>query len=218
MIRLHDALRELISRNPFLQFGLNERLFNLTQLSRFLAPQIGVKAKKSVQPAAVLMALSRLQRQTSASRKSTAFHIDQIAIQTNLSTFTYPKTRATHRGVEKLYSAVQALQGFITVAEGTRQITVIVGSEFTGIVRSLIEGKPEFVSKNVASVGVRFSEQYIEVPGFIFVVLQQLMLMGINLVEISSTYTELILYVTEQDARDTFDLISALFRDGERRG
>lgn len=213
MIRITDAIREVISGNPILQFGLQHRLLNLSQTAAYLKPLIETRAKKQVSVNALTMALSRLQR--SIKKKGLQrenYRFDRINMQTGLSTFTFTRTPETHAEVHKLYNAIQKKNGYITISQGSGQITVIIESRFKENVRNAISARARFRHENIAAIGIAFDEKYIEVPGLIYVVLQQMMLLNINIIEVSSTFTELVLYVAESDLKTAFEALEVLFR------
>ena len=116
--------------------------------------------------------------------------------------------------MHKLGSSVQKKNGYITISEGTNQITIILDSKFRSLSRSAISQRPRYAHDHIAAVGVTFSEEYLKVPGFMAVILQQMMLLNINIIEVSSTFTELVLYIEEKDLKLTFDALHGLFAIG----
>ena len=212
MLKITDAISSIISENPLLQFGLQHRLLNLSQTASYLKPLIETKAKKEVSVNALTMALSRFQRNMKKKRlQRESYRIDQVSMHTGLSTFTFAKTMETSAGVHKLYQSIQKAHGYITIAQGTNQITVILDSRFASKVRQYVSARPRFRHENIASVGVSFDEKFIKVPGLIYIVLQQMMLLNINIFEVSSTYTELVLYTAEEDLKVAFEALEVLF-------
>lgn len=216
MLTLTDALRDLIADNPFLQLGLRKRLFNLSQLGRELKPQVEVRSKKEVRSSAILMALSRLQRTI---RKETPTYerirIEHLTIQTGLSIYTFTKTKEVHQGVNRLFGAVQKGGGYMTICEGMQEITIILEATFASHVKRCISQKPKHHLGSLVALGLTFNEeQYISTPGVICLTLQQLLLQGINLIEVSSTYSGLALYVTGEDAKLAFETLYRLFPKG----
>ena len=212
MIKLSDVLTDIVTGNPFLQFGLQHRLLNLSQTAKYLQPVVAAQAKKDVKASALLMALSRLQKdlkKTDLQREQFAF--ENIAIHGGLATFTYAKTEEVLKGAYKLHTTVQKENKYITISEGTSQVTIIVESTFSPLVRKLISQKPQFVHNNVSSIGIAFSKDYIAVPGLIYIIVQQLMLMNINIIEVSSTFTEFVLYIADEDLKMAFEALHSLF-------
>lgn len=212
MIKIADALRDTVRGNPLLQFGLQNRLLNLRGTARYLLPLISARTRKQITIAALTMALSRMQQSEGKSpHRRSAYHFDRIHLHTGLATFTFGKSKETHDSVQRLYALVQRDGGYITVAEGTSQITLIIDDAHAAKITQLFRQKPQYAHAHIASVGIVFDERYLHIPGLIFVVLQQLMLLNINIIEVSSTFTELSIYVNERDVKLAFEALESLF-------
>ena len=82
---------------------------------------------------------------------------------------------------------------------------------FEELVRSSVPLPPTSFVPGLASLGVTFDERYLDEPGFLYFVLQQLYFQNINIVELASTSTELILYLAQADVRLAFDTIYQRF-------
>ncbi len=214
MHTLTDILEELIADSPFLQFGLQRKLLNLSSLSRELRPQIEIRAKKEVKDGAILMALSRLQRTMKThTPQREQVRIKNITIQTGLSIYTYTKTKEVHQEVSKLFVALQKDNAYITICEGLQEITMLLDTAHTPQVKQFVPQKPKHHQDKLAALGLTFDERlYLSTPGIICFVLQQLLLQSINLIEVSSTYTGLTLYVAEEHAKLAFETLYRLFR------
>jgi len=165
----------------------------------------------------VLMSLSRLQR--NITKRTTTIdnvQISSLKVQAGLCAFTYSKTAAMLHATESVVTKLLKQNAFATVTVGTNQITVIADASHSELIDSSIRGTPMFQRNAIASVGISFDERYIQIPGFLATLLQQLMIQHINLIEISSTFTEFIVYVDEQDMKLTFDTLSNLFTVTEK--
>ncbi len=219
MLKISDALREIVEGEPLLQFGLQHGLLNLSQVAAYIRPHIEVRTKKPLTRSAIVMSLSRLQRRIRKRMPPRqSYYIDQLTIQTHLCTYTFAKAKDVHRGVQKLYEIIQKRNGYMTLSEGTSEITIIIDRTFQPDVDALLGAKPTFHHGAIASVGIQFDEMFTrEVPGFLYIILQQLMLQGINLIELSSTFTGLNLYLDEKDTKLAFETLYALFKRGPIR-
>ncbi len=212
MLRIGDALRDMVQGNPILQFGLQHRLLNLRSTAAYIKPLVEAKTRKQCTESSLTMALSRLQRaETKTLLSRSVYHFDRVMMHTRLATFTYAKSKETHAGVQKLHAFLQRSGGYMTVAEGTSQITMILDVEQAVHVERLLLQQPLYRNEHIASVSVSFGETYLNIPGLIYIVLQQLMLLNINIIEVSSTYTELSLYIDEADLKTAFDALEGLF-------
>jgi len=212
MIKVSDSLKEIIKGNQTIQFGLSQNLFNLSQLAKYLVPLIRARTKKEVQPAAVLMALSRLQRTETKKKSQPQFEIKKLSANSSLVVSTFTKTKTLHRLVNDFYAQVQETGSAVTIAEGTTQVTIIYDSEFLPLRNKVIKDAPFKETKGIGSLSVRFDESYLKTPGFIYLVLQQLYFQNINVVELTSTATELIIFLSEDDVQLAFDSLYSRFR------
>jgi aspartokinase len=212
MRRISAVIQQILQGNPFIQFGFYHRLFNLTQLALYLQPLIEARTQKAVQVSAITMNLSRLQRRlTTDSPIVNSFHIDHLTIHSGLCTLTYHKNSDTYRKINELYKRIQKENGYSSIAQGMREITVIIESAFLPLLQEMIKQAPVYQHMHLASVGVQFDRRYAKIPGLLYTLLQRVTLQNINLIEISSTYTEIVFYVDEKDTRTVFDTLFQSF-------
>lgn len=212
MIRVSDALQAIIKTNPFLEFGIHHRLLNLTQLARYMHPFVEARTQKEVSVSAITMNLSRLQQSLLATTPAPEqYIIEKVTIVSGLCTATFPRSPDAHKRLNNLHNHIQRNNGFCSLAEGMREITVIVENRYQSRLQNLLAQAPLYTHSRLASVGVQFSENYADVPGMLYMLLQRVALQNVNLIEISSTYTEIVLYVAEEDTRIVFDTLFQSF-------
>ncbi len=220
MIRISETLRDIVKGNPFLEFGVHHGLFNLTQLARYLQPQVEARAMKEVQVSAITMNLSRLQRRLApATPAPERFVIDNVTIHSGLSTVTYPRNPEVQAKLNALYNRIHEEGGFCSLSQGLRELTAIFESRFRPELGQQIRQPPLYEHERLASVGVQFGARYADIPGMLYMLLQRVTLQNINLIEITSTYTEIIFFIDETDTRTVFDtLFQSFLVRGTRAG
>jgi len=213
MLKISDALAKIVDVNDFLKAGLAHRLFNLSQLSRYLKPLIEARLQKEVKESAILMNLSRMQRDYSKSYKFTdQFLVEKISVQANLFTATFAKSPVLHKQVNQFYKWIQKFKGFISISESSKEITIIVEVGFLERMPEFIKADPIFIKKNLTGIGVQFDAEYTKTPGFLYLVLQKTTLQGVNLIEVFSTYTEFMIFVDHEDTKLAFDTLYSCFK------
>jgi hypothetical protein len=219
MLKITDAILDIISHNSFLQMGLSHRLLNITQVAKFLRPLVEARVKKEVQSSAIAMALSRKQRELESEQveKDSPFKADNIIVHSDLYAVTYAKSKDIHLVVNAIYNKIQGRGSYITITEGVNEITMIVESAYASYIAETVVDTPVSEHDSVASVGIKFNVRYLNIPGFFFRVFQQLYFQKINLLEIASTATELILYIDQRDVRLAFDTLYNCFELREQR-
>lgn len=208
MIKISDSLKTIINQSQFLKFGLSKRLFNLTQLSNFLKPQLESRTKKPIQTSAITMNLSRLQKTfTKIAPKIKSLPIENIIIHSNLATLTYFKSKETRQGLSLLHPKLQKKNLFITTTEGATEITIILDQEALKTAKETIKENPKNEESNLTAIGIKFNETSINTPGLLNLITQLLSFQHINIVEITSTYTEFLVYINEKDTKLAFDTL-----------
>lgn len=110
-----------------------------------------------------------------------------------------------------MYKHIQKENGYSSIAQGMREITVIIEAGFLPLLQQMIREAPVYQHMQLASVGVQLDRRYARIPGLLYTLLQRVTLQNINLIEISSTYTEIVFYVDEQDTQTVFDTLFQSF-------
>ena len=150
------------------------------------------------------MTLSRLQREYGVRReKSPRFQIENINVYSNLSILTFHNTSTIQEKITRDYAQIKETGGFASITQGVHEITVVV--EQTMRSRFLSDEKPKKEYLHVAAVSIKFSSHQSEAPGFLHLLLQLLTLQAVNVYELSSTFTEIVFYVSPRDAKLAFD-------------
>jgi aspartokinase len=212
MIRLSDTLKTIVSRNPLLLFGLGHRLLNLTQTSEFLQPVVESRAKKEVKSTAILMGLSRLQRNLGKSPSTLEhFKVDKITIHSDLCSISYPRHPELQGKINRLLQLIEKKQGYVNVTEGMHEVTLLIDQDKLEDALRILGEHPKNRNSDIASIGVQYNEKYNRIPGMLYQIIQQLALQSINLLEIASTHTEFIFYVPQKDVHLAFDTLYNAF-------
>lgn len=213
MLKILTALDIIIKDNRFLQAGLADRLFNLSQLARYLQPVVEARLKKDVKASAITMNLSRMQQEmekTSSFRSS--FRIEKLTVQAHLFAVTFPNIGPVRQAVQKFQRHVYKEGGFISVTQSSREITMITGQSFLEEMSSYISNKPISLETNITGIGVQFAPDYSQQPGFLHAVLQRVALQNINVVEVFSTYSEFSLFFAHEDSKLALDTLFSSFQ------
>ena len=214
MRSISSVVTVIVDANPTLQFGLYHGLLNLTQVARFIRPQVEARLGKPVKVPAILMGLSRLQKelQQSVEPAASGFEIERMSVQSGLCAITLPKSLETHAALDRLFARTQTMRGYITVTEGTGEITAIMDQELLEDAGSILRSAPKRVVRDLAGLGIQISERFTGRPGFLYTILQQVALQGISVVEVTSTTSEFNVYLAQDDVRLAFDSIYNRFR------
>jgi len=215
MLKISDAVREIVMADPFLRVGLAQRLMNLTQVARHLRPAVEARTRKPVQIPAVAMSLSRLQAELSGLEGGPPLRLGQrITVQRGLAVLTFPNTRRCQAGLLPLQGAIRKIQGYLTISEGVREITLIVEEEALPLVEEHVSERTSQVAQGVASLSVSLTRENLKTPGVLYRLLQPLALQGINVAEVTSTTTEFHIYIRDVDVMLALDSLYGAYGQG----
>ena len=211
-MKTSEVLEQVIAGNPFLQFGLAHRLYNLSEMARLIQPMVEVRLDKKIQRTALVTGLSRLQKKVNASLPvASNFEIENLSVQTNLATATYEKRVKNHEQINLAYNAIQKQGEYFIYSESTSEITIFFHKRFSPIVENIVQEKPKYQNLNITAVKVKFDEKFFYEPGLVYLIMQKMMLQNINIIEFSSTFTELIFFIQKDDLQLVFDTLRACF-------
>ncbi len=205
MLKISDHIEDIINNNKWISFGISSNLLNLSQLAKFIKPQIEARSKKNVTESSILMALSRYSKKHQAKHKHLPdFKIENLSINSDINIRTYPKTKELNKTINSILNTTTE---FVTLSEGLTEINLIYSQKIESQITKKLSQKPKFTKKNLSALIIQFNSEYIQVPGFVFFILQQLYIQNINIIEITSTNTELIFYLEKTNSKLAFDTL-----------
>lgn len=212
MLKIPEAVKEIISKNPFLRLGIAYKLFNLSKLARHIKPLVGAKTKKEIKESAVLMALARLQKEKSIKiLKTDEFVFFNLIVHSNLCAVVFLQSQEVLEKIGSVYQEIRKRNGYVNLIQGVNEIAITVDEKLFPLIKNIITEKPKNIQKNLSAIGIQFDRKYYKIPGAIYNVIQQITLQEINIFDISSTFTELIIYIDQKDTRLIFDTLYNCF-------
>lgn len=212
MLKISDAVREIVEGDPGLRWGLAQRLMNLSGVARHIHAAVEARTQKSVRHSAITMSLSRLQSELpdedAGPRLSLA---SRITVQRGLAVLTFANTRRCQEALPRLQERVRRAHGHLTISEGVREITLIVEEGRIPLVEETIPDRPGQVARGIASLSVGLTRAQLETPGVLYRLLQPLALLRVNVAEVTSTTTEFHIHISEGDVMLALDALYGAF-------
>ena len=213
---------QLLAHTPYLEEALAAGLLNLSALARRLQPAVEATLGKRVTRAAVLMALRRRSGRLPELRHGVGAvlrGIREVAVRGELVEFTLPARTFGAAARTRLLEVVSARSpAFLAVTQGIGETTVIVDATAAEtLARELGELPSVGRIEGLSALTVRLPEQAVQVPGVHYTLLKQLAWVGVNVVEVISTFTELTIVLAEADVERAFAALQGLLRAARRR-
>jgi len=209
----------VVEADPALRLGLAQRLMNLSQVARHIHGSVAALTQKEVKQPAITMALSRLQADMPDPGQGPALRLaDRLTVQRGLIVLSFQNTPSCHEGLTEVQGSVRSEGGYLTITEGIREITLITEGRLRGLVDQAVRQRPSRDASGVASISVALSRENLKTPGILYRLLQPLALLGLNLIEVTSTTREFHIYLPESDVMLAMEALYGAFPgDGSGR-
>ncbi len=213
MFSITDYVRQILHTKPTLTEMLCKNYLNLSSLAQDLIPEIQKQSYKPVSKNAVVMALSRIQKELK-SPEQLEFKVNDIQVKYPLSEINYPiPLQYCTEEINSIYKKIQNSENhYLNIVSGNSETTIFVNTKLKNIIFEAFDG---FVNNleldQLASVSLKFSTEYLEQIGITYQVLQALAWNKINLVEVVSTYTEITLIIDQKDTQRLIDILNHKF-------
>lgn len=225
MKSVSDAVYSILQQDQIAYEACLRGVLNLSAYAQEIHSEVEAIAWKSVKKATIVVSLSRIQEKLRTSFHLESLrpvvHIDDISIRAPLCDVSFEKTKKSRDATKKLTESTFYKQNtdFFTITEGVSEITLIAPQRVYQLIIDLYRSKPyEILPKKsyqlLTGISVRFSEQYLIVPNVIYSLISQLAIHRINVIEIVSTLTELVVIVEETDAQKSVDTLRTYMNSG----
>lgn len=209
MVSISHIVEKMVKENPSLEISLAKDLISYSKLARYLNKEVEKELGKKVNDSAIIVAIKRLKEKSEHlyERKKT-FYALELNTTSNLMEITIGKSATLSFTMKKLYEISELEEGCIlNVSHGNNQTTLVFSERIEKKVREMIQGEKMISElKGLAQLSIRFDEDMFKTPGYVVYTLKELSWNNINIVEIVSTYTELIVIIEKEDLTRAYEI------------
>ncbi|MBI2616719.1 hypothetical protein HYW55_01135 [Candidatus Gottesmanbacteria bacterium] len=208
MLKVSDIISDILQHDEIAFVAFDRGLLNYSQYAKSIRSIVEEKTKKKVELGTIVVALSRLREKL---QKFPVFRpkvrILEYSIKSPLFEMTFEKTSESIDTVS-WFLQEYGRKGLFSETSGVGEITLLCDDAFRKRAEEHMKIKPTVILENLASVTVRFSDEYLEVPNTIYTLVSALAVYHINVIEIVSTFTELSFIVRKGDIEKTIHALS----------
>ena len=219
MIKIQPTVKDIIMSEPEAYISLTEGYMNMSSYAHRIRKNVESRTKKQITIASLVVTLSRLRKEFKKTKPLIQkVDIANITTKLPLSEIAYENTDITVKKLELLHSNISiSREDFFTTTIGTSELTIVCSSRIAEKIIKYFKTKPKFVAHNLSSIGLSFSEKQFTEPNTIFSLVAVLAKARINIIEIVSTYTELLFILNEKDFSEAVILFSELHRESNTK-
>lgn len=210
MLKISESLKDVLTSNPYLDYGLYHGLFTVSKVAEMIKPFVEIRTKKSISVKALEMALLRFKESENKNRKRKshpAFKLEKISITNGLRIETFEKNVNTHKILQKYYEYIAKHEGFCSITESLAEISLVYEEKYKTELKKINGILPKVSLEKAAALYAQFSVEYLAFPGMLHHILHVLLTQGINILELASTSTSIVIYLQEKDLKLAFNTL-----------
>jgi len=213
MVTISRIVEKMIKENPSLEIALAKDIISYSKLARYLHEEVEKEFGKKTNDAAIGVAIKRLREKAGIyETKKGEFYALELNTSSNLMELTIGKSGRLPSIMKSIYEFPELEEGCIMHAvHGNNQTTFVFTNRLEKKMKGLVAGERLLSEiRDLAQLSIKFDEKMFQTPGFIVYVLKELAWNNIGIVEIVSTYTELIVIVKKDDLLRAYKIVQEL--------
>ncbi|RLG17734.1 hypothetical protein DRN75_03345 [Nanoarchaeota archaeon] len=211
---ISKAVEEILDSRPFIKDVFKINAVNYSGLARYLIPILQKRLeKRKINIEGVIMAIRRYAEKIKGIPVSIklleALVKCDLRLKGNIVDFTLKRSSYNYETILEVYKKIKWEEGdIIYIYQSLTEIAVILDKKNTDLIsKKVAESEIIHKEENLAMITLKTPPEIVESPGVFYYLLGLIASEGISLVDIISTYTELVLIVKEEDGAKTYNIL-----------
>lgn len=214
---ISKTVKEIILNDIFLQASIRGQYCNYSAIARRIKPLVDKRVGYNTDIQSIVTALKRLKPSLTFSPKNVKMVLadSNLSVRTGVAKITVEKTRTTTIKFSELIR--KYINSMIHVSIGSTAITIIMDEIYSGEVLELFERSTILENKgNLAAIIVTSTPEITDVPGCAISIYERLFSTGINIEDTTSSYTDTIIILKNEDVGKAFETLNELINESKR--
>lgn len=213
MVTISHLITKIVSSRPILHDAIEQGIISYGNLAEQLITEIEEELNKKVKHSAVVMALRRYAEKIQKTQARPKFDYNsEIIMKTNLCDISIRKSPALFSKLKKIYSIVNYEKGdVLNVIHGNYEVSIVSNMRHLEKIKKELKGEKILnVEKDLVSLSLSFSGDFLHTPGVISTAARKLNWENVNIYELVSTLTELTFIVNKKDSAKGYATLQRL--------
>ncbi len=213
MVTVSHLIGKIVSSKPILHEAIEQGIISYGNLAEQLLPEIEEELDKKVKHSAVVMALRRYAEKIEKTQAKPKFDYNsEIIMKTNLCDISVRKSPALFTKLKKIYSIVNYEKGdVLNVIHGNYEVSIVSNMRYLDKIKKELKGEKLLnTEKDLVSLSLSFSGDFLHTPGIISTAARKLNWDNVNIYELVSTLTELTFIVSKKDSARGYSALQRL--------
>jgi aspartokinase len=211
---VQDAVRIIVSRNPYLYRGLRMRVVNYSALARYIQEEVENVFGENVDPNTIVTAIMRLSNQIFEPEElRNPFSGSRINLITGVSEVLIRVPPIIHGEVVKKIADLKVFDNYMTsLRQSSGGIRLLTNSSDAERLREALSDYVVDVQNGFAEMHVKLPSAMMGLEGALTIVVDSLAQNGVQTVDTSISENEINLVLQEEDAGRAIESLRALMR------
>lgn len=208
MIKIHDAVQEILYKDDEILYPFSQNLINLSAYAKRIQKKVESRCMKEVKVSGIVVSLSRIQKGMNEQHPLLAdIVIENITAKSPLSEIAFHKTPKILTKLSSLYEKIPTeSEDFLTMTLCTSDVTVICSERLTEKIVKHFGVKPVMRENGLASLGISVPPEYYPMPNITYTLIRRIAQKHIPLAETITAYSEIIFVFHEKYLADILRL------------
>lgn len=217
MVTVAHIVAKLIRTEPIIEDALAKNLFNYSKLASYFHSKIEKEMNRPIKLSAIVMAIARasekIRQEYHEHMHKIAFAQAELSIRSGIAEITIQKSTSCFNKFTELYNTVDLSAGdILNINLGGSEVSIIFTERYMDKFKKALDNENiKLEVSGLAELSIRFPKDYLYEPGFIYAITRQCAWYSINIVEIISTLSELILVIKNEDTTLAYSALQELF-------
>ena len=215
MITIPEVVQQIVTREPYVEEGLQKGIINLSAYARSIRPRVEEILMKRVETGAILMALRRMETHVNTKSTLQTFFKTKpnIIIRSNLTEYTLENSQKVLATLTDLIKHnAHNHRHIVAVTQGVYETALIINTEWDKEVKKILPQTSiiDTVS-NISAITITLPPSNVVIPGVYYFILKALAWKGINVIDVVSTKNEFTIIFDDREVDTAFTTIKSVF-------
>ena len=213
MVTISQVVQKIVNDKIFILEPLSKGIISNVALAEQLRPDIEEELGRKVKTHAIVMALRRYTEEIKKTHKEIAFdYSSEIILKTDICDIAVLRSPTLLTKLKRLYDIVDFEKGdILNIIHGRHEAVIVTNERYMKKSLQLFKGEKVLnVEKNLVSLTLTFSSDFLHTQGVIYNVVRALAWENINIFEIVSTNTELTFILNKKDSPKAYKVLGQL--------
>jgi len=212
MVTISHLINKIVSSRPILHDAIEQGIISYGNLAEQLIAEIEEELNKKVKHSAVVMALRRYAEKIQKRPMPKFDYNSEIIMKTNLCDISVRKSPSLFSKLKKIYQIVNYEKGdVLNVIHGNYEVSIISNMRYLEKIKKELKGEKILnIEKDLVSLSLSFSGDFLHTPGIISTATRKLNWENVNIYELVSTLTELTFIVSKKDSAKGYATLQRL--------